>query len=231
MDIFGGKTTLISRGIVKPLIGRASNLKISLLDPIIEEGPMPKRGMKPIRRQQLIDAAIASIHEHGFSSATVARIARKAGVSTGIVHHYFADKNDLLAATMRAMLDILRREAIERMRVARSPVERIYAIIHASYGDAQFGEEVFSAWLALYGNARDSQKLQRILRIYHKRLHSNLVYNLIPLIGRARAHEVALGIGALIDGLWLRYALTGRPVDAEVPRAMTRAYADAMIAA
>ena len=191
---------------------------------------MPKRGMKPIRRQQLIDAAIASIHEHGFSSATVARIARKAGVSTGIVHHYFADKNDLLAATMRAMLDILRRDAVAGMRGAKDPTQRIYAIIHASYGDEQFGEEVFSAWLALYGNARDSAKLQRILRIYHRRLHSNLLYNLIPLIGRERAQDVALGIGALIDGLWLRYALTGRPNDAETPRALTRAYADAMIA-
>ena len=73
-------------------------------------------------------------------------------------------------------------------------------------------------------------KLQRILRIYHKRLHSNLLYSLIPLIGRERAQDVALGIGALIDGLWLRYALTGRPDDAEAPRALTRAYADAMIA-
>jgi TetR/AcrR family transcriptional repressor of bet genes len=190
---------------------------------------MPKRGMKPIRRQQLIDAAIASIHEHGFSSATVARIARKAGVSTGIVHHYFTDKNDLLASTMRSLLDNLRREAVMRMEKAHTPIERIYAIIHASYGDEQFSEEVFSAWLALYGNARDSDKLQRILRIYHKRLHSNLLYNLLPLIGRERASDVALGIGALIDGLWLRYALTGRPDDAEVPRALTRAYADAMI--
>src|SRR4030095_8696194 len=103
---------------------------------------MPNRGMKPIRRQQLIDAAIASIHEHGYSSATVARIARKAGVSTGIVHHYFTDKTDLLAATMRAMLDVLRREAVERMRSAKTPTDRIYAIIHASYGDAQFAEEV-----------------------------------------------------------------------------------------
>jgi TetR/AcrR family transcriptional regulator, transcriptional repressor of bet genes len=229
MDIFGIKTTLFCRGIVKLLIGRTSNERDKLGAPMIG-GAVPKRGMKPIRRQQLIDAAIASIHEHGFSSATVARIARKAGVSTGIVHHYFADKNDLLAATMRAMLDILRREAAMRMRLSKTPIERIYAIIHASYGDEQFSEEVFSAWLALYGNARDSDKLQRILRIYHKRLHSNLLYNLVPLIGRERAHEVALGIAALIDGLWLRYALTGRPDNAETPRALTRAYADAMIA-
>ena len=48
---------------------------------------MPKLGMAPIRRRQLIEAAIAVIHEDGFAQATVARIARRAGVSSGIVHH------------------------------------------------------------------------------------------------------------------------------------------------
>ena len=35
---------------------------------------MPKLGMAPIRRKQLVEAAIAAIHEHGFANATVARI-------------------------------------------------------------------------------------------------------------------------------------------------------------
>ena len=42
---------------------------------------MPKLGMGPIRRRQLIDAAIASIHEYGLADTTVARIARKAGAA------------------------------------------------------------------------------------------------------------------------------------------------------
>jgi TetR/AcrR family transcriptional repressor of bet genes len=192
---------------------------------------MPKRGMKPIRRQQLIDAVIASIHEHGFSNTTVARIARRAGVSTGIVHHYFTDKDDLLFATMQALLEALRRDAVARMRAAKTPRARLDAIIHASFGDEQFADEVFSAWLALYGNAKGSASLKRILRIYHRRLASNLTFNLVPLLGRERSPTVALGIAALIDGLWLRYALTGPPDDPETPRALTRAYAEAIIAA
>ena len=192
---------------------------------------MPKRGMKPIRRQQLIEAVIASIHEHGFANTTVARIARRAGVSTGIVHHYFADKDDLLFATMQALLETLRHNAVARMRAASSPRARLYAIIHASFGDEQFADEVFSAWLALYGNARGSASLQRILRIYHRRLASNLEHSLVPLVGRARSADAALGIAALIDGLWLRYALTGPPDDPETLRALTRAHADAIIAA
>jgi TetR/AcrR family transcriptional regulator, transcriptional repressor of bet genes len=192
---------------------------------------MPKLGMGPIRRKQLIAAAIASIHEYGFADATVARIAAKAGVSTGMVHHYFEDKNDLLAATMRSLLEILRRDAVSRLQDAGSPRARVDAVIHASFADAQFGDEVFSAWLALYGNARTSVRLQRILRIYHRRLDSNLRNDLTPLIGREAAGSVAFSIAALIDGLWLRYALTGRPDNPETPRALTRDYVSSKLAA
>jgi TetR/AcrR family transcriptional repressor of bet genes len=117
------------------------------------------------------------------------------------------------------------------MRAAKTPRARLDAIIHASFGDEQFSDEVFSAWLALYGNAKGSAALQRILRIYHRRLASNLVYSLAPLVGRERSGPAALGIAALIDGLWLRYALTGPPKDPETPRHFTRACADQIIAA
>lgn len=185
---------------------------------------MPKLGMGPVRRRQLVDAAIAVIHDEGFAKATVARIAKRAGVSTGIVHHYFADKDALLTATMRSLLSELRRDAAERQRLARSPGERITAIIDASFGDGQFDGPVFSVWLALYGNARHSKPLRQILDVYHRRLHSNLMHDLRKLMDRDRAEHMAEGIGALIDGLWLRYALTGMPRDPHHPRDLTRAY-------
>ena len=61
---------------------------------------MPKLGMAPIRRKQLVEAAIAAIHAHGFANATVARIARQAGISAGMVHHYFKDKDEIFEAVV-----------------------------------------------------------------------------------------------------------------------------------
>ncbi len=188
---------------------------------------MPKVGMKAIRRKQLVQAAIATIHQHGFARATVARIAHTAGVSSGIVHHYFADKDELLFATIWEMLAELRRDTVDRQKHAASPRERINAIIHASFSDKQFDEQVFSAWLALYGNARQSDRLKRLLRLYHRRLHANLMAELVKLMDRERSADLAEGIGAMIDGLWLRYALTGRPDNPAHPRAITRAYFEA----
>ena len=185
---------------------------------------MPKLGMGPIRRRQLVEAAIAVIHEQGFANATVARIARQAGISSGMVHHYFKSKEDLLFATMRHLLAELRSDAIARLARAAGPDERIRAIIDACFGEEQFEEQVFSAWLALYGNARHSGRLRSILSLYHRRLRSSLVHELRRLVPEAEAQRLAEGVGAMIDGLWLRYALTGKPDHPETPRALTRDY-------
>ena len=73
---------------------------------------MPKVGMEPIRRRQLIDGVIASIDAHGFAGTTVARICRHAGVSSGLAHHYFDGKDDLLYAALLDLLGELRRSGL-----------------------------------------------------------------------------------------------------------------------
>jgi TetR/AcrR family transcriptional regulator, transcriptional repressor of bet genes len=50
---------------------------------------MPKVGMQPIRRQQLIEATLTAVDQVGMADASIALIARLAGVSNGIISHYF----------------------------------------------------------------------------------------------------------------------------------------------
>lgn len=190
---------------------------------------MPKLGMGPIRRRQLINAAIASIHEYGLAETTVARIAAKAGVSAGIVHHYFTGKDDLLFETMRQLLADLRRDAIARYAAAQTPRQRLEAVIDACFGDQQFSPEVIAAWLGLYGSARQSPRLQSILEVYHRRLRSNLMHELRDLMPAPKAEKLAEGIAAMIDGLWVRYALKGGADDPLIPRAITRDYLNAAL--
>ena len=172
---------------------------------------MPKLGMGPVRRRQLVDATIASIHEFGLADATVTRIAKKAGVSPGIVHHYFTSKDELLFETMRLMLENLRRIAVEKLSNANTPLERINAIIDASFAPEQFSPQVTAAWLALYASARQSQSLTRILALYHNRLRSNLLFNLKQMNTQPQNpsifEEQAETIAAIIDGLYLRASL------------------------
>jgi len=185
---------------------------------------MPKVGMGPVRRRQLVEATIWSIHEFGLAETTVTRIAQRAGVSPGIVHHYFADKDELLFETMRVMLEALRVEVVSRLARAKSPHDRVLAIIDASFSAGQFSPEVVTAWLALYASSRNSVRLARILSLYHRRLRSNLVSALNQVGGMTNADQQAEAIAAMIDGLYLRSALNPDLHDMSNPRRLARIF-------
>src|SRR5205807_10530648 len=71
------------------------------------------------RRVQLVEVTIDSLAEVGYVGTTLAEIARRAGVSPGLVAHYFDDKDGLLEAAFRT----LARTLAARMR--RSEERRV----------------------------------------------------------------------------------------------------------
>jgi transcriptional repressor BetI len=189
---------------------------------------MPKLGMEEIRRRQLIEATIASIHEVGFAESSLSRISARAGVSTGIVHHYFEDKAELLESTLRQLGTNLRLAVVRRLNAARTPVERLLAVIDGNIGTEVFTAEGVSAWLAFWAQVPTSPRLARIQNVVISRLHDNLVHALKRL-GRADAEDIASVIEALIDGLWLRAALSEHGPDPRRARRLVLDYLNARL--
>ncbi len=174
---------------------------------------MPKVGMEPLRRSALVEAAIAEIGAKGSLEVTVSQIARRAGVSSGLAHHYFGSKEQIFLAAMRHILSTFGARTRSELAEARTPRERLNAIIAASFDEEEFAPEVISSWLSFYVQAQNTEGAKRLLRVYTKRLHSNLVYNLRQLTNDANAHLIAAGLAALIDGLYIRQALRENPLD------------------
>ena len=73
------------------------------------------------RRDQLIQAAIDATVEVGFARTSVAEVARRAGVSKGVVTYHFAAKNDLIQAVIADVLASMK-EYIEPRLVAAEPL-------------------------------------------------------------------------------------------------------------
>ncbi|WP_265515700.1 transcriptional regulator BetI [Nitratireductor luteus] len=191
---------------------------------------MPKIGMEPIRRRALIDAAILAIGERGSLDVTMSDIAGRAGVSTALAHHYFGGKEDLLHAAMRHVLAELGGD-LRRAVAGKQGIERVEAVIAVNFSPKQFQPEIVSAWLAFYVEAQHSTPLRRLLRIYARRLHSNLLYALRPLMADAVARRAAEGIAALIDGLYIRRALKDGPPDAASAGALVQDYLELQVKA
>ena len=136
---------------------------------------MPKIGMEPLRRKALIDAAVLAIGERGSLDVTMSEIATRAGVSAALAHHYFGGKDDLLEATMRHILRELGRDSVAALAGVADPLGRVSAVIAVNFAHSQFRRETIAAWLAFYVEAQRSAPMRRLLRVYTRRLHSNLM--------------------------------------------------------
>jgi len=190
---------------------------------------MPKVGMEPIRRQQLIDATRACIGEAGFAATTVQSIAKRAGVSTGIIAHYFGNKLGLLEATMRELLQQLKLDLIGRLPVNPTAEQRIDAIIETNFSKTQTDPLSAKTWLAFWSSAMHEPTFARLQRINEKRLHSNLRYSFKQL-NHPAPNQAAGTLAALIDGLWLRGALSPDGIQADRCIALCRHQTELLIA-
>ncbi|MDQ0455184.1 transcriptional regulator BetI [Rhizobium paknamense] len=185
---------------------------------------MPKLGMEPLRRKALVDAALKAIGHHGSLSVTMSEIARTAGVSPALAHHYFGSKEQLLIETIRSLLRQLREDGVAALRAAETPRARISAIIRVSFQADQFAPETVAAWLAFYTEAQRSEETRRLLVLYARRLRSNLLDALKGLTPRAEAEQIAEGTAAMIDGLYLRQSLRAVPLSIETSISLVESY-------
>ena len=186
---------------------------------------MPRLGMEPIRRGALVEVAIHEIGAHGTLDVTVAQIARRAGMSPALAHHYFGSKEAMFAASMRHVLTLYGAEVRGALSMARGPRARLEAIIRASFTPAQFRPEMVAAWLNFYVQAQRSDEARRLLHVYQRRLRSNL-HHAFRQVAPQQARTLTRGLAAMIDGLYLRQALGEGGIAPEAAIAVLLHYLD-----
>lgn len=189
---------------------------------------MPKVGMPDIRKPQLVQATMAVIDRVGLHSASIALISKEAGVSTGIINHYFGGKHGLLEETMREILRQLSVTITKALKElpANAHQQRINAIINGNFEGYQAENKVAKTWLAFWSYSMHDDQLKRLQRVNEKRLISHLLIELKALLDPEQAELVAHGIASLIDGIWLRGTLNPEGIDANKARAIINDYLD-----
>ena len=102
---------------------------------------MPKIGMEQIRKDEVIAATKRCLVKTGFTRLTVKAIAEEAGLSTGIIYHYFKNKEDLLLSVIREAFAQSHEKVMREVEPLTSKRDKLFKHmenIHAT-GDRQPG--------------------------------------------------------------------------------------------
>lgn len=173
----------------------------------------PVRQVAEDRQQALIEAAIRSLQQHGHEGLSVRRIAQEAGVSIGLINHHFPNKNALIAEAYRHFNKGLIGGITQA--VARAPASaraRLRAFFEASFSPPNLDPDVLTVWIVFWAMHRHSSEIQHVHRETYGgyvELVRGLLADLAKESGRGRINLrlQAIGLTALLDGLWLEWCL------------------------
>ncbi|OBZ96659.1 TetR family transcriptional regulator [Pararhizobium polonicum] len=165
------------------------------------------------RRQELIEATLDTIAELGLKGATVRQIAIRAGVTAGLVRHYFDSKDQMVEEAYRTVLATFAAKAGD---IDGDPKTRLRRFITLNLTAPVANDRSLSLWASFISQVRVDPELAVIHREGYLSFRNDLqglIRDFLEAEGRAageadcRRHAIA--INGMIDGLWLEGCLAG----------------------
>jgi AcrR family transcriptional regulator len=165
------------------------------------------------RRQSLLEATARCLAARGAAGVSVRAICAEAGVSPGLLRHYFAGVSEAIAETYRWTGERVA-HALEVAVAAAGPEPRarLVAYLTASFRPPIAAGELLATWLAFWSLTRSDPAIAAV----HAEIYRDFRLGIERLIAEARpdladTRLAAVALTALIDGLWLELSLGAAP--------------------
>lgn len=184
------------------------------------------------RREALIAACARCLAKHGAQGTSVRAICLEAGVSPGLLRHYFEGIDALVSETYRAtgarVADALH-AAVEAV-ATDNPRGRLLAFVTASFREPIADPELLATWLAFWSLSRTNSAIGKI----HDEIYADNRRDMERLImacpgAPANPRLMAIALTALVDGLWLELSLGNAPFSADEAEALAEKWLDSFI--
>ncbi|AZS20217.1 MULTISPECIES: TetR/AcrR family transcriptional regulator [unclassified Caulobacter] len=177
-----------------------------------------------VRRQALVAAAETVLAREGVGGTSVRTICAEAGVSPGLLRHYFEGVDDLIAAAYEAVSQRIDAALDAALATAEdTPRARLLAYLGASFAPPVLDERLLAAWIGFWSLVKTKPRMAAI----HAASYADFRARLEALLADAGARDTrlaAIALTATVDGLWLELCLDPATFSPDEARAVvTRA--------
>lgn len=187
------------------------------------------------RRREIVDAMLRVMARQGYAKASVAAVAREAGITPGLIHYHFRDKQEILLALIDRLAEAVRAR-FEATR-ARTPLGRVHAWIDAHLARGEGADpDAVACWVAL-GNEALAEAAVRAayVRVIEsdRALLEGLVRDALAHDGArtADARRIAAGLLAAVEGAFRLAILAPEAIPEGSAASTVRQMADGLLAA
>lgn len=183
------------------------------------------------RRQSLIEATARCLARRGAAGVSVRSICTEAGVSPGLLRHYFTGVSEAIAEAYRwtgsCVADALEQAVDE---APPQPRARLLAYLTASFRAPIASTDLLSSWLGFWAMTRTDPMIAAV----HSEIYRDFRTGIERLIADYRpdlpdTRLAAVALTALIDGLWLELSLGDAPFTPEEAEALAEMWLEKLL--
>lgn len=177
-----------------------------------------------VRRQDLLAVTISCLARLGPRGTTGREICRQAGVSHGLLRHYFNNPENLLLETYQELSDRVIQRFEEELAVPRDnaweTIDNFFAVL---FSEEWANDDILGAWIAFWTLVRSNEEFAQVSQDYNRRLREMLVAAVSRLPqGPLSNEDLASLLSAVMDGLWLDFSLSSERLPRERALALGR---------
>jgi AcrR family transcriptional regulator len=146
-----------------PKRATSSNITGSLIKGVKMNRAQRGKQIASLRKRQITRAAYEIIAEKGYYNFTMMDIARRAGVSSGLIHHYFKDKENMLVTLLREMQQVIRATTEKAIASEEDPRKKLEALIDTAFNLVESDREYLFVIFDFLTQIKLNERMQRIL--------------------------------------------------------------------
>ncbi|MDB5666334.1 TetR family transcriptional regulator C-terminal domain-containing protein [Cypionkella sp.] len=166
-----------------------------------------RRETEERRREDLIAAALDLVAEGGLHAATVRAIADRAGVTPGLIRHYFTSKEELTRVAYRRLMQRMTSDsAAVLLDAPDDPVARLASFVAASVSAPVADPVALGLWAAFLHDVRRDASMRAVhtaMYLDFRDMLQGLIAALPRVASDAQLRTEAIACNGVIDGLWM----------------------------
>ena len=181
---------------------------------------MSKADVAAERKDQIVRATVECITKHGYHNFSMQDVARTAGVSKGIIHYYFLNKDELMMSVLDKVAGDIERVLVSEMEASPSPVRKLEIFIDVCFDVVRSTKEYYQVNMDFWTQINQKTEVRMVIAKHYNQFRETAVkvINEGKKNGSFRsvdALEYASYMIAVIDGLSLQYLFDDTSFDYE----------------
>lgn len=171
---------------------------------------MSKPDVAAERKDQIVRATVECITKHGYHNFSMQDVARTAGVSKGIIHYYFLNKDDLMMSVLDKVAGDIEGVLADDMESITDPVRKLEIFMDVSFDVVRSTREYYQVNMDFWTQINQKQEVKQVISRHYGKFRDTCARVIAQGVEggqfkKVDPHIFASYVLSVIDGISLQW--------------------------